>query len=57
MPTPQWLALPIYVDAEKKDSNDAWEEDAQGKFLAFLSPDIDRLRQARRTVRKPQSTR
>jgi hypothetical protein len=55
--TPQWLALSIYVDAEKKDSNDAWEEDAQGKFLAFLSADIDRLRQARRTVRKPQSTR
>jgi hypothetical protein len=55
--TPQWLALSIYVDAEKKDSNDAWEEDAQGKFLAFLSADIDRLRQARRTVRKPQSAR
>jgi hypothetical protein len=35
VPTPQSLALSIYVDAEKKDSNDAWGGGRAGEISGF----------------------
>jgi hypothetical protein len=44
--------ISIYGEAEQKDSKDAWEEDAQGQFLAFLSGDLNRLRAPRTSARR-----